>query len=524
MEIYDTTLRDGTQCRDVSLNVGDKLQIVKILDDFGIDYIELGWPGSNPVDKEVFTKVKKLKLKHSKIVAFSSTKKTDLKPEKDLNLKAVLDTKVKYANLFGKTWPQHIKKQLKTTKEKNLKSISDSLKYLTENGLKVFFDAEHFFDGYREDKTYALKVLESASKAGAINLILCDTNGGILPDHAKKIVKEVRQYLDKRKIKTPLGVHFHNDSETAVANTLIVTDYVTQIQGTINGIGERTGNANLCSIIPGLMLKKNIKTNCNLKTLTEVSNKVNILTNLDNKKDQPYVGKYAFTHKGGVHVDALNKGANYEAIEPKQVGNKRDIVLSDLSGTANIVEVAKKFGIKVNKKDPRVKAMLKEVKELEKKGYVITDLKAEQYLLTKKHFGKYKTIFDIEDVKFLSEVRDSKDYNEVVLVGKVDGKNREVVFPVKGGKGGPVDAAYKCLRKMIATNYKNIQEVTLVNYKVTIHEDKGHESSVRVYIGFKNHGEEWACVGVNTNILKASLESIEKGFRYYMLKNRVGNI
>lgn len=518
MQIYDTTLRDGTQCRDVSLNVGDKLQIVKILENFGIDFIELGWPGSNPVDKEVFKRIKYLKLNNSKIVAFGATKRTGIKPEDDPNLKAILDSKVEYATLFGKAWPQHVTKQLKTTKEKNLKSISDSISYLKKQGLKVFFDAEHFFDGYLEDKKYVLDVLVAAGKAGAECLVLCDTNGGILPDKALSIVKDSKEYLEKKGMITPLGVHFHNDSETAVANTLIVSDYVDHVQGTINGIGERTGNANLCSILPGLMLKKNVDTNCNLKLLTEVSNKINIFTNLEGNKASPYVGKYAFSHKGGVHVDALSKGAIYETIDPDLVGNNRDIVLSDLSGAANIVEVAKNFGYNLDKKNPNVIKMLEEVKFLEKKGYVITDLKAEKYLLTKKYFGDYKTIFDIEDVKFLSEVRDGKDYNEVVLVGKVDGKNREVVFPVKGGKGGPVDAAYKCLRKMIATNYKNIKDVTLVNYKVTIYEDKGHESSVRVYIGFKNHKDEWATVGVNTNILKASLEAIEKGFRYYMLR------
>jgi len=518
--IYDTTLRDGTQSRDVNLTVQDKLEFAKVLDDFGVDYIELGWPGSNPKDMECFLEISKIKLKKAKIVAFGSTRKKNIKAEEDKNLKAIVKSKAPIATIFGKTWLEHVEKQLCITPEKNLEAIFDSIQFLKNNNLEVFYDAEHFFDGFKDNKSYALKCLKKAAEANADCIVLCDTNGGTLPDEVSAIVKEVKDFFKENKIKTTLGVHFHNDSDCGVSNTLIVANEVQQIQGTINGVGERSGNANLCSILPALMLKQGIKTNVNLKKLTEVSHKLNILANLKPGSNQPYVGNNSFSHKAGVHVDALSKGALYEHVNPDTVGNKRQIILSDLSGSSNIVEVAKKFGYKINKKEPKVKKMLEEVKYLESKGYLIADLNAEQFLLTEKFFGNYNKIFEIEDIKFLSERRDGKDYNECVIVGKVDGKAREVVFPVKGGEGGPVDAAYKCLQKMIATNYKDIREVTLVNYKVMIVVDKAHESSVRVYIGFKNNGEEWATNGVNTNILKASLEAIEKGFRYYLLKTK----
>ncbi len=521
IQIYDTTLRDGTQSMEVNLTVQDKLEMVKALDSLGIDYIELGWPGSNPKDRKAFDEVRKLKLKTAKITAFGSTRKIGLKAREDSNLKSILDSKVKVAAIFGKTWLLHVEKQLNCTKKQNLEAIYDSIKHLKKHKLEVFYDAEHYFDGFKDNKEYVFDCLKTAYSAGADMVVLCDTNGGTLTDEVEVILKETLKYLKKNRIKAKLGVHFHNDSDVAVANSLISSGYISQIQGTINGIGERAGNANLCSIMPALILKGGYQTNIRINRLTDVSRKLNLLANLNLRNDQPYVGKNAFSHKGGIHVDAISKGATYEFITPALVGNNRSIVLSDLSGSANIVEVVKKFGYTVNKKDSRVKAMLEEVKLLESKGYRISDIKAEQYLLTDKHFNGHKRFFEIEDVKFLSEVRDGKDYNECVIVGTVDGKNREVVFPVKGAFGGPVDSAYKCLQKMIATNYKQIKDVSLVNYKVMIVVDKGHESAVRVYVGFKDKKEEWSTNGVDTNILKASLEAIEKGFRYYLLKRPI---
>jgi len=517
MKIYDTTLRDGTQSKDVDLTVRDKLKFVEILDKFGIDYIELGWPSSNPKDMECFIQARDLKLDHAKIVAFGSTRRKGISADEDLNLRGILDSQASYAAIFGKTWIEHIEKQLVSTPEENLEAIRDSIAYLTKNKISVFYDAEHYFDGFKDNPAYALDCLAAAADAKAACLVLCDTNGGCLPNEVVDIVKITRKEMKTRNIKIPLGIHCHNDSGCAVANTMIVAKHMDQIQGTINGVGERTGNADLCSILPGLMLKKGYKLPVKLKDLKKVSDTLYNLANMRPRSGQPYLGSNAFAHKGGIHVDALTKGATYEHIKPELVGNKQEIVISDLSGTATVVKIARKEGIDVDKKDPRVRKMLDEIKQMEKRGYNIRTLKAEHSLLCSRFFGSQKSMFRIHDFKIMSAQRSGLEYSECVIVGTVDGKDREVVCPVKGSGGGPVDAAYKALRKMIATNHKDIEKVKLKNYKVMIAEDLGAESSVRVYIEFGSNGTEWATVGVNTNILKASLEAIEKGFRYYLL-------
>ncbi|MDO8740771.1 MAG: citramalate synthase [Candidatus Woesearchaeota archaeon] len=511
MIIYDTTLRDGTQNKDVNLTVRDKVEFAKILDDFKADYIELGWPGSNPKDMEAFLEASKLKFNHAKIAAFCSTRKKELKANEDPNLRAVLDSKAAAAAVFGKTWILHIERQLKASKDENLDAISDSIKFLKKSNLEVFFDAEHFFDGFKDDKEYALECLKKAVDAGASCIVLCDTNGGCLPDEILGIVNEVRAAFPDAQ----LGIHCHNDSGCAVANTLIVAGKVNHIQGTINGVGERCGNADLCQILPNIVLKKNIQINADLSKLKEVSDKFNILANIKPQPNQPFVGKNAFSHKGGVHVDALSKGASYEHIDPEAVGNSRDIVLSDLSGSANIVEAVKQFGVNADKKDPRIKEMLDEVKLLEKKGYDIGDLEAEKYLLANKHFLKKDPLFTINGWKIISENIDGELYSECIMDGNVNGSKIDVIAPVK--EQGPVDAAYDAFKKLLAS-FRQLDDIKLINYKVMIAEDKGAESSVRVYIEFSNNGNEWATIGVNENILSASLEAIEKGFRYYLLR------
>ena len=352
--------------------------------------------------------------------------------------------------------------------------------------------------------------------AGADCLVPCDTNGGCLPNEVRDIVKAVKAFMAKEKLKSNLGVHFHNDSGVGVANTLAaVEEGVDEVQGTINGLGERAGNADLCQIIPDLVLKKGMKLNVKLDKITELSKLVYVLANIKPLSSQPFVGRNAFSHKGGIHVDAVMKGASYEHIDPSKVGNKREIILSDLSGKANIVEVAKKFGVNVKKDDERVAAMLKDVEMMEKKGYDIGNLNAEQFLLVDKHFGSGNKFFKIGTWKITSEQRNG-EFSESVITGTVDGKQREVVAPVKGG---PVGAAYSALMKLVGTNYKKINGVKLINYKVMIAEDKGADSSVRVYIEFKNGDGEWGTVGVSSNILEASLEAIEKGFRYFLVKH-----
>jgi len=515
MKIYDTTLRDGTQSKAVNLTVKDKLSILELLDKAGVDYAELGWPGSNPKDMEAFVLASRLKLKNLKIAAFCSTRRKDTKAKDDLNLQAVLRSKAPVATVFGKTWLDHISKQLKTTPEENLQAIKDSIIFLKENNLTVFYDAEHFFDGYKDNEEYAINCLTTAFNAGAEVAILCDTNGGCLPQEIKKIVNEVKKHFPNNK----LGIHCHNDAGCAVANTLVCTDKINQIQGTLNGFGERTGNADLCQIIPALELKLNIQTNFNLKALKKVSDMAYVLSNMKEDAQQPYVGKNAFAHKGGVHVDAINKGAVYEHITPESVGNKRDIVLSDLSGSANVVEVLKKFNLNIDKKDPRVKDMLNDIKEMEKNGYDIQDLEAEKYLLMHKHFISKKMPFsiDMKNWKITTGKKNGTEFSECHITGKVNGDNLNVVMPVENN--GPVDSAYKALKELISHKYKQIKDINLVNFKVMIAQDKGVESSVRVFIQFKNHSEEFGTTGVNTNIIEASIEAIIKAFQYYLLKN-----
>jgi len=516
VKIFDTTLRDGGQSSDVNFSTRDKIELVRALDDLGVDFIELGWPGSNKKDLGCFLEASKLNLKNSVIVAFGSTKRKGIPAKDDPNLSAILKSKAKIGCLFGKTWLEHVEKQLKTDPKENLNAIRDSIAFLKKEGLTVFYDLEHFFDGYKDNKEYALECIKTAANAGAKIIVLCDTNGGSLPSEIEKITEEVKAYLKRHKIKVEMGIHAHNDSGAAVANTLAAVDLgINHVQVTVNGFGERAGNADLCQVIPNLVLKKNRKLGkVKLENLTDISRLVYTLANTRPHNHQPYVGKNAFSHKGGIHVDALMKGASYEHINPHLVGNKQDIILSELSGKSNIVEVVKKFGHSVDKNNPQVKKMLDKVEELEKKGYDVGSLKAEQYLLTEHFFGNKKEFFEIKTWKVMSEQRNG-EFSECVITGTVDSKSREVVAPVDGG---PVDASFKALQKMIATNYKNINNVKLINYKVMIAEDQGAESSVRVYIEFKSNGEEWGTVGVNPNILEASLEAIGKGFRYYLLK------
>jgi 2-isopropylmalate synthase len=400
--------------------------------------------------------------------------------------------------------------------------IKASVMYLISKGLIVFYDAEHFFDGYKENRDYALRCLKSALKAGAKRLILCDTNGGTLPAEVLGIVKDVYEFFKKNERDYYLGVHFHDDNGCAVANSVLVTDYITQIQGTINGFGERTGNADLCQIIPSLILKKKINLpKIKLNQLKQISDMIYTLSNNKPENNQPYVGDFAFSHKGGVHVDAINKGASYEHVDPGLVGNKRNIVLSDLSGKANIVEVAKSFGLEIDKNHPNIKEMLDDVETLEKKGYEIGSIEAERFLLIQRYFSDNYVPININHWKVMSENRKG-EFSESVVVGNIEGCLYEVVAHVEGA--GPVGAIYKALQKLVSGVYPEISRVRLVNYKVRIAEDKGADSSVRVYVEFKDDEGLFGTVGVSANIFEASLEAIKKGFEYILLKKKVNNL
>ncbi|PLW80502.1 citramalate synthase [Candidatus Woesearchaeota archaeon] len=517
IEIYDTTLRDGTQSPDVNLTLHDKIEFVKSLDEFGVDYIELGWPGSNLKDMETFLKVSELDLKNSKISAFGSTRRKNIKAEEDSNLKAIIESKAKVSSIFGKSWDDHVIKQLKCSLDDNLISIEESIRFLTDKGIEVFFDAEHFFDGFKNNKEYALKTLKAAYDGGAKCLVLCDTNGGTSVRDTDMILDEVNLFLKSEKLNIGLGVHIHNDSGLAVSNSIISVDKgVKHIQGTLNGFGERCGNADLCQIIPNLMIKKQYETNVKLSSLKSISDLAYTLSNNKPIRNQPFVGDNSFAHKGGIHVDAISKGASYEHIDPSLVGNKRSIILSDLSGKANIIEVLKGFNLDdIDKNDKRIVDMLKKVENMEKKGYDIGDIDAEKFLLMKQFFDSDKDFFILDSWRIISSYEKGIEKSDCLVIGSINGKKCEVVAPILGG---PVDAAYNAMKKFLATSYKNLDCIHLVNYKVRIAEDKGESSTVRVFIEFACGNRSFATVGVNSNILVASFEAIEKAFKYYLFQ------
>jgi len=520
--IYDTTLRDGAQTKGVSFSLEDKLRITLALDDLGIHYIEGGWPGSNPKDLAYFEAVKELSLKNSTIVAFSSTKRKGLKVEEDPNIKQLVKTEVPAVTVFGKSWDAHAVKGLGVNLDENLELIGTTISYLKRYFDQVFFDAEHFFDGYKSNPEYALKTLTVAQEAGADCLVLCDTNGGTL-------WYEVEEILDVviKKVRAPIGIHAHNDSDMAVVNSLIaVRKGAVQVQGTINGLGERTGNANLCSIIPNLVLKMNVESipKENLKKLYKVSRLVSELSNSPHPLNLPYVGENAFAHKAGVHVSAVEKSPElYEHVNPEVVGNNRKIVVSELSGRSNIVSKAKELGIELDKGAPEVKEVLNKIKELEAQGYQFEGAEASFELLLKEALGKGKKYFELKGFRVLTEKRseDEEAYAEATIkveipkeVAKERGFKERFEHTAAEGRG-PVEALDKALRKALEKFYPSIKEVKLTDYKVRIlNETAGTQASPRVLIESTDGKRKWGTVGVSPNVIEASWLALVDAFKY----------
>jgi 2-isopropylmalate synthase len=516
VKVYDTTLRDGTQAEDISFSVEDKLRITQKLDELGIHYIEGGWPGSNPRDVQYFRGVQNIPLVSAKIVAFGSTARKGVAPEKDANIRALLDAKTEVITIVGKSWDIHPLIAMDISLEENVDLIVTSITFLKKHVPEVIYDAEHFFDGFKGNKGYALSTIKAATEAGADCIVLCDTNGGTLPFDLAEIIREVRDV-----VKTPLGIHVHNDSDLAVANTLVaVKEGVVQIQGTINGHGERCGNANLCSIIANLQLKMGVHclSDDRLTKLKEASRFVSELANLPHNKHQPYVGDSAFAHKGGLHVSAIRKSPlTYEHIKPELVGNTQRILISDLSGESNVLAKAEEFNIKLQKGDSTTKKIVTALKELENQGYQFEGAEGSFELLIKKAVGQHKKFFDLLGFRVIVEKRgdDSPSLAEATIMVKVGDR----VEHTAAEGNGPVNALDNALRKALEKFYPGLAEVRLIDYKVRVlSAQEGTGANTRVLIESWDGETRWGTVGVSENIIQASWQALVDSIDYKLLK------
>jgi 2-isopropylmalate synthase len=512
--IFDTTLRDGTQGEGVSLTVEDKLKIAMKLDELGIHYIEGGWPGSNGKDIEFFKRIQHVKLKHAKVTAFGSTRRKGANPEHDPNLQAILESGVRVATIFGKSWDFHVTTALQTTLEENLSMIFDSVRFLKNNGMEVIYDAEHFFDGYKHNRDYALLTIQQAEQAGADWIVLCDTNGGSLPGEVNDIVSDVIS-----KVSIPVGIHAHNDCELGVANSLAaVLAGATQVQGTFNGLGERCGNANLVSLIPNLQLKLGctcISTE-QLSSLTSIARYISEIANVSMPVNQPYVGSAAFAHKGGIHASAVMRHSKtYEHIEPALVGNRQRVLVSELAGQSNLVYKAQELNLDFNLENEATKRLIQSIKELEHKGYQFEGADASLELMMRKAFQKLEEVFAIESFKLLVEkTGDHPVVSEAILKLQVNG---ESAYTVASGNG-PVNALDNALRKALENYFPDIRNIHLTDYKVrVINDQEATAAKVRVLIESSNYQETWSTVGVSENVIEASWEAILDSIRYALL-------
>ncbi|MGR3310928.1 MAG: citramalate synthase [Candidatus Brocadiales bacterium] len=528
--LYDTTLRDGSQGEGVSFSLQDKLGIAIKLDELGIDYIEGGYPLSNPKDESFFMEIKDVRLRHAKIAAFGSTRKANIKTSEDPGVISLIKAETSVITIVAKSWDFHVSNVLRTTLNENLKMVAETIEFLKSKNKEVILDAEHFFDGYKSNPEYALKVIKIGQEAGADTIVLCDTNGGSVPHEIAEIVKKVKDTIN-----SPIGIHAHNDCDLAVANTIAAVEHgVRHVQGTVNGFGERCGNADLCSVIPNLALKPvlsglplsgakgaNVKgLRClnekGLKKLTEVSRYVYEVANILPRSNQPFVGKSAFAHKGGLHADAMRKDkASYEHISPEKVGNERRILISELSGSANVLAKIEKYNITHDRK--LMKQILKQVQELENKGYQFEAAEASFELLVKKLLGKHRTFFGLEGFSTTVERRENGTTNTIATVKiKVDG-----VEELTASEGdGPVNALDGALRKALERFYPSIREMQLVDYKVRVIESqRGTAAKVRVIIQSRDHQDIWSTVGVSENIVDASWQALVDSIEYKLLKD-----
>ncbi len=537
VQIYDTTLRDGTQAEDIAFTVADKLRVAERLDDFGIRYIEGGWPGSNPRDEGFFREATKLKLKQAKLAAFGSTCRSGSTPGADRNIKMLLEAKTPVVTIFGKSWDLHVRDDLRISKEANLEIIHDTIRYLKKHVDEVIYDAEHFFDGHRANPEYALETVKVAADAGADLLCLCETNGGRLPQEVALGIDAVRAAVPDK----PIGIHCHNDSELAVANSLLAVEHgAVQVQGTINGFGERCGNVNLCSVVANLQLKMgyDVVSAAQLKRLQELSNFVCELANIEPNKRMAFVGMSAFAHKGGVHVAAVQRNREtYEHIDPAVVGNHQRVLVSDLSGRANILYKAKEFGIDLESEDLNIKEVVKQLKQLEHEGFQYEGAEASFHLLMQRLMKKWERPFRLIQFRVVDEKGNMKlALNDGAHVVKTDdaieldpssawatvmlvGPDGEVEHTAAEGNG-PVNALDTALRRALVKFFPGIVDVKLHDYKVRVlGSTRGSAANVRVLIESADEDERWGTVGVSHNVIEASWQALVDALEYKIFKD-----
>lgn len=518
MEIYDSTLRDGAQSEGISFSVIDKLKIVRALDDMGIPFIEAGNPGSNPKDLEFFEEIKNLELKNAQIVAFGSTRRRNIKAEDDANVQSMLKADTKHVAIFGKSWDFHVTDIINTTLDENLNMIEDTIRFMIEQGKEVTYDAEHFYDGYKNNAEYAMKTLAAADKAGAKRLVLCDTNGGTLPMELFEITKAVSEAFPN----TIIGIHAHNDSGVAVANSLVaVKAGAIQIQGTFVGFGERCGNANLSTIIANLELKE--KMQClpegQLENLKDMAIFISEISNIAHDDQAPFVGRKAFTHKGGMHIDGVNKNSkSFEHVDPTSVGNARRFLMSEVAGRSSILKKIQKVAPQVEKNSPETAAIMAKLKELEHEGYQFEGAESTFELVIRKQLGKYRPFFELENFKTMGERPDLDSMFSAYAMVKVNVEGQSKMVAAEGD--GPINALDKALREALEVFYPELKKVHLIDYKVRVLDGKDASAAkVRVLITSTDGENDWTTVGVSTDIVEASLTALVDSIEIKLLKD-----
>ncbi len=511
IEILDSTLRDGAQGEGISFSVSDKINILKSLDKFGVDFIEAGNPGSNPKDMDFFRQAQALKLKNAKLCAFGSTCRRDCEPENDANIQALLAAGTEAVSIFGKTWDLHVREILKISLEENLRIVKKSVEYLKNKGKYVIFDAEHFFDGYKADSGYALQVLRAAFESGADTLTLCDTNGGTLPNEIYKVTKEVQAVFPEAK----LSIHCHNDTGCAVANSIVAVEAgACQVQGTFIGIGERCGNADLSAVIPNLKLKAGYDCDGDLESLFTVTRQIAEIANTQIENTRPYVGKSAFAHKGGMHIDGVLKvSKSFEHIDPATVGNKRKFLMSEISGRSTLLEKVASIAPELKKDSPEASQILEKLKEMEHYGYHFEAADASFELLVRRILGTYKQHFKLVLYRTMGEFPVPEGGMPATATIKVEVDSREEIAAAMGN--GPVNALDIALRKALSVFYPSISEMELKDYKVRVLEENSSTAArVRVLIETSDGKHRWATIGVSNDIIEASIIALVDSIEY----------